>query len=208
MTRVLIVEDERLVGEMLAQYVASAPDRYEMTELIRSANDAELVCWRRRIDLVLMDVCTAQNASGLDAARRIRAQFPHTKIIIITSAPEYRFPERAREAGAESFWYKDASETELLSVMDRTMAGEHVYPDRTPEVGMGDATSYGFTPRELETLYWLVKVGSAKEIAKEMGIEVGTVQTNLNNLKNKTGCATKAELAVLAVENKLVLPKY
>lgn len=208
MTNVLIVEDERLTGAMLARYVTSASDRYTLFDVIRSAADAELVCYRTRIDLILMDVCTAQKASGLDATARIKKLFPKTKVIVVTSAPEYRFIEKAKEAGAESFWYKDVGEADLISIMDRTMAGESIYPDRTPAVEIGDATSYDFTPREMETLYWLVKVGSAKDIAREMGIEVSTVQTNINSLKNKTGCSTKAELAILAVENRLVLPKY
>lgn len=208
MTQVLIVEDERLAGGMLAQYVNSASDRYSLFDIIRSADDALLVCTRKKPDLILMDVCTANQASGLDAAKKIKECFPEIRIIIVTSAPEYRFIDKAKEAGAESFWYKDVSESELLSVMDRTMAGESVYPDRTPEVILGEASSYEFTPREMETLYYLVKVGSAKEIAKEMGIEVGTVQTYINNLKSKTGCQTKSALAILAVENKLVLPKY
>lgn len=208
MTQVLIVEDERLTAAMLAQYVHSAADRYSLFDIIRSAADAELVCHGATIDLILMDVCTAKQASGLEAAAKIKQIFPQIKIIIVTSAPEYRFIDKARNAGVESFWYKDSSDYDLLEIMDRTMAGERIYPEHTPEVELGNTNSYDLTPRELETLYWLVKVGSAKEIAKEMGIEVGTVQTNINNLKQKTGCSSKSELAVLAVESKLVLPKY
>ena len=36
---------------------------------------------------------------------------------------------KAREIGIESFWYKEASKETILEVMDRTMAGESVYPD-------------------------------------------------------------------------------
>lgn len=208
MTNVLIVEDERLTGEMLAQYVRSAPDRYSLAKLIQNAADAPLVCSRTKIDLILMDVCTEGSSSGLDAAGKIKERFPNIKVIIVTSAPEYRFIEKARAAGAESFWYKNTTETELLTVMDRTMEGESVYPDSTPLIRMGDTDNHHFTGRELETLYWLVKVGTAKEIAKEMHCSPRTVESNLQSLYNKTGCSTKTELAILAVENRIVLPKY
>lgn len=208
MTNVLIVEDERLVSEMLIQYINSAPNRYQLVETIQNADNAILVCYRKKVDLILMDICAAQNTSGLKAANAIKVQFPNIKIIIITSAPEYRFIKMAHQANVESFWYKDIGETSLLTVMDQTMAGASIYPEQTPNVNMGYCDSYNFTPREMETLYWLVKVGSAKEIAEKMNVKIGTVQTYLNNLKNKTGCNSKSELAILAVENKLVLPKY
>lgn len=208
MTNVLIVEDERLASEMLMQYVASASGRYSLVDSIKTAADAELFCLRRQVDLILMDVCTAGNSSGLDVAAKIKAQFPGVKIVIITSAPEYRFIEKARRAGAESFWYKEWSEEDLLTVMDKTVAGESVYPDQTPEVLFGCATSYEFTPKELETLYWLVKVGSVKAIAEKMGISVAGVNKHIMDLKDKTGCKKTMDLALLAHSSKLILPEY
>ncbi|MGN0636199.1 MAG: response regulator [Acutalibacteraceae bacterium] len=208
MTEVLIVEDERLIRELFAQYIRCASDRYTLADATGDANNAELVCRSRRIDLILMDICTANGASGLDAAQRIKKLFPNIKILLVTSAPEFRFLEKARAAGADSFWYKETDEADLLDVMDRTMAGESVYPDRTPEVPIGFSTSYHFTPKELETLYWLAKVVSAKAIAEQMGVSVDCVNEHLKHLKAKTGCTTKTQLAILACKARLVLPEY
>lgn len=105
-----------------------------------------------QIDLILMDVCTAMNVSGLEAAEKIKSRFPNIKIIIITSQPECSFIDRARAAGVESFWYKTASAEEILTVMDRTMAGESIYPDNTPSLKLGVADSDKFSDRELEVL--------------------------------------------------------
>ena len=66
--------------------------------------------------------------------------------------PEYSYLSRAREIGVESFWYKEEQRESLLDVMERTMAGESVYPDATPELQLGLASSYEFTERELEVL--------------------------------------------------------
>ena len=51
-----------------------------------------------------MDVCTVNEHSGIAAAKEIKSKYPDIKIIIVTSAPDYRFIEKAREAGADSFW--------------------------------------------------------------------------------------------------------
>ena len=70
---------------------------------------------------------------------------------------EHTFLEKAREARADSFWYKDASHGELIAVMDKTIAGEHVFPDKTPEVKLGFTTSYELTRFELDVLRALMQ---------------------------------------------------
>lgn len=208
MTNVLIVEDERLASGMLAQMVNSASDRYNLVDMIKVAAGAEMYCIKGGVDLILMDICTAGNSSGLEAAAKIKSRYPKVKIIITTSAPEYRFIKMAKDAGVESFWYKEYSDEDLLDIMGRTVAGESVYPSEQPDIPIGCASSYEFTPKELETLYWLIKLGSVKLIAEKMNISVAGVDKHIRELKDKTGCSTTTELALLAHSTKLVLPEY
>jgi two-component system vancomycin resistance associated response regulator VraR len=114
----------------------------------------------------------------------------------------------AREAGADSFWYKEVSNEELIDVMDRTMAGESIYPDTTPEVKVGFAKSIEFTNKELEVLYYVVKGKSLTEVAVIMGVEYRTTRDHIQHLKDKTGAKTLSELAVLAARAQIVLPEY
>lgn len=208
MTNVLIVDDERLVQELFKNYIDLVSDRYVLAETTDNADNAELICHSNKIDLVLMDVCTACGSSGLVAAEKIKRNFPHIKVIIVTSAPEYRFIKKARVAGVDSFWYKDISESGLLDIMDKTMAGESIYPDKTPEITIGYTTSYEFTPTELDVLRYLAEGISSKSIADKMRITTNTVNTHIKHLKEKTGCTSKTQLAVLASKSKLVLPEY
>lgn len=149
MTNVLIVDDERVVQELFTHYISTASDRYRLAGAIKSAGNAEVYCVQGGVGLILMDVCTANNESGIAATARLKSRYPNIKIVIVTSAPDYRFIERSRAAGADSFWYKEVSPEELLEVMDRTMAGESVYPASTPKVQMGLADGSEFTPKEL-----------------------------------------------------------
>ena len=208
MTNVLIVDDERVVQELFSHYLAGAQDRYALIAAIKGAANAELYCIQEGVGLILMDVCTANDESGIDATAQIKKNYPEIKIIIVTSAPDYRFIEKARAAGADSFWYKEVGTDELLDIMDRTMAGEHIYPDTTPRIKIGLADSTEFTQKELEVLSYLVQGKSLTEIAELMGVDYTTTKTHIKHLKEKTGTTSVSRLAVLAARTKFILPEY
>ena len=102
-----------------------------------------------------MDVCTSGNKDGIEAAAEIKAELPNIKIIIVTSMVEVGYLQRAREAKVDSFWYKDISPERLIDVMDRTMDGERVFPDKTPSVQLGLADSSELTAKEIEVLRYV-----------------------------------------------------
>ena len=54
--------------------------------------------------------------------------------------PEYSYQKRAKEAGVDSFWYKEVSPEPIIELMDRTMNGERVFPDTTPKIKFGNRT--------------------------------------------------------------------
>lgn len=205
MINILIVEDQRMARERMEEYVRSDP-RYNLVESITNASLAEMCCIQNHIDLILMDVCTDHDESGLDATARIKKHFPNIKIIIVTSMVECSFLDQARAAGADSFWYKDVGQEELLSVIERTVNGESVYPKRTPEVKIGITSSYDFTDRELQVLRHLVNALTYSEIAEKMGVSVSAVRFHVNNMLQKTGFNSKTKLAVAVSNKKLIIP--
>lgn len=175
MTSVLIVEDQRMPRENMEHLVEDS-GRYRRVASLSTAEMALAQCARHSVDLVLMDVCTKGSRDGIDVAAEIKARYPETKVIIITSMVEESYLKRAKAAGAESFWYKDVSPESLLEVMDRTMAGESLYPDRTPETRLGQVSSTQLTPREIEVLRLVCEGLEYEEIAAELGISSRTVK--------------------------------
>ena len=141
-----------------------------------------------------MDVMTELYRSGLDAAEEIKKQFPQIKIIIVTSMPEYSWISRAKEIGVDSFWYKDGQKSRILDVMERTMAGERIFPDETPLIRIGNATNHEFTERELDVLKELTTGDTNAEIAGRLFISVATVKSHILHLMEKTGFKTRTEL--------------
>ena len=75
MTKVLIVEDQKMAQENMEAAIRSS-ENYILAGTISNAADAELFCMRRPIDLLLMDVCTAHDESGIEAAAVIKKRFP------------------------------------------------------------------------------------------------------------------------------------
>lgn len=74
MTKVMIVEDDPMASKLLEIFVKES-DRYSVAHTIDNASMAEMYCIKNPIDLILMDVCTAMNANGLDAAAKIKKTF-------------------------------------------------------------------------------------------------------------------------------------
>ncbi len=190
---VLIVEDQDIPRELFEIYV-NAGDRFRHLLSISNASAALSVCKSNRVDLILMDVMTELDHSGLDAAEEIKRQFPGIRIIIVTSMPEYSWLARAREIGVESFWYKDGHKESILDVMERTMAGEHIYPDETPLIRIGNTTNRAFTERELDVLKELITGDTNAEIAARLGVSIATVKSHILHLMEKTGFKTRTEL--------------
>ena len=204
MTRVLIVEDAPMDRQLLELYISQCGN-YELVPSVESAALAEFCCRTTRVDLILMDVCTSLSANGIEAARKIKQSFPNIKIIIITGQPECSFIDRARRAGVDSFWYKTAAADSILDVMERTMAGESIYPDSTPPLQFGYITSDQLTDREREVLREVVAGESDAAIAEKLHMSLRTVKGHIQSMRNKTGFRNRTELAVRARDCGLII---
>ena len=196
-TRVMIVDDQYLPRQYFEMFVKSS-DRYELVYSVESAAYADTFVLRGGVDLVLMDILMNDGTNGLSAAEKIKKACPRVKIIAVPSMPEVSWLQRAREIGVESFWYKEAPKETILEVMDRTMSGEHVYPDSLPSKPLGNADSSEFTERELEVLRVMTSGISNAAIAEKLGIAENTVKSHIKHMIEKTGCENRTQLAIRA----------
>ena len=106
MINVLLVEDRKMSRDSMIGYMKGS-DRYKLAAQASNADMAGLLCMQNRIDLILMDVCTANNEDGIEATAAIKRHFPGVKVIIVTGMTTIDLLERAKAAGADSFWYKE-----------------------------------------------------------------------------------------------------
>ena len=204
MTSVLIVEDQKMAQENMEAIIKTS-ENYTLAGIIPNAADAELFCMRGGVDLILMDVCTARDENGIEACGVIKKKFPKIKVIVVTSMAEHTFIEKARAARADSFWYKDASHGELIAVMDRTMAGERIFPDKTPEVKLGLTTSYELTHFELDVLRALMQSTSDEDAANMLGCTKANIRWHVGKILEKTGYRTRMELLIAVAQKNLII---
>ena len=203
MKKVLIVEDQRMPRENMERILLDS-GKYALSASVNGADVALAVCRREQIDLILMDVCTAGNKDGIEAATEIKAEFPDIKIIIVTSMVEVGYLKRAKEAKVDSFWYKDISPENLIDVIERTMAGESIFPDKTPSVKLGLADSSELTAKEIEVLRFVCEGLEYSEIAEP--ISQRTVKFHISNILSKTGYANKTRLAIAVTNKNFIIP--
>lgn len=204
MTRVLVVEDQKMIRESLENLVSQSDD-LTLAGSLSCAALAEQCCMRGNVDLILMDVCTENDESGFTATEKIKKRFPAIKIIIVTSMLDYGYLDRAKAVGAESIWFKDASREELLNVIKSTVNGESVYPDRMPQVTVGNAVSCEFSDAEIRVLRLLVEGMTYKQMAQKLCVSPDCVKAHVSSMLSKTGYTSKTKLAAVVTAKKLIV---
>lgn len=195
--KIMIVDDQFVSREMFKLYIDQCPD-YKVLYCIDTAMFADTYVLKDDLDLVIMDILMEDGSNGLDAAEKIKKLKPNIKIIAVTSMPEVSWMDRAKKIGIDSFWYKEVSEKTILEIIERTLAGESIYPEETPEVKLGLTKSTELTPREIQVLRLLTTGVGNDEIAEKLNISQNTVKTHIKHLLDKTGFNTRTQLAIQA----------
>lgn len=202
--RVMVVDDQNISRNYFELYIENS-DKYELVFSLETAAVADIYLLSHKIDLIIMDILMSDGSNGLDAAEKIKQRYPDVKIIAVTSMPEQSWMKRAKKIGIESFWYKESDKNNILEIMDRTIAGESVYPEENPTVKLGLADSSKFTERELDVLRIITTGASNGAVAEKLGISENTVKAHVRSMLDKTGYRSRTELAIKARVAGLVI---
>ena len=202
MIRIVLVEDQAMLRESLAIAINVQGDM-QIVATLAKATDALDAVKSHDPDLVLMDVCTEDDASGIAAAAEIKRELPDVRVVVMTGIPEITFIEQARAAGADSFVYKNVSTAELLAILRSTMEGYSTFP----AAQLGDETLEALDDEEIEILRLVCENKSRREIANELFLSEGTVKRRISTILAKTGYDSIMKLAVHAVSDGYIVPK-
>lgn len=204
MINTVLVEDNLYVQKVLKAMIES-DERFNLTATFTDAFEAEKLCAYGKTDLVLMDVQTQNNHSGLAAGKRIKEASPRTKVVIVTSLVDPDVLKKARNGAADSLWYKDHGTKDIVDVMVRTMNGERVFPESSPNVTLKDIFSEDLTPKQMKVLRYFVKGYTYEEIAQELDMTKRNVRWHLDNIVEKSGYENKYELLIALIDSKLIV---
>lgn len=204
MIRAVIAEDNKYMQKYLSDLLVEEGD-FEIAALFEDAFEAEKYCLGDSVDLALMDIHTVHGHSGLSAGERIRKSGKKTKVILVTSLVDPDILIRAKTGAADSLWYKDHGEEDLINVIRRTLAGEHIFPERSPNVELKEMFSHEISPRQMLVLRRFVQGYTYDQIASELKMTANGVRWNLDQIIAKGGFENKHELLAAVLSNKLVV---
>ena len=205
MKQILIVEDHESMIDAITLAFQST-NEYQVCGTLSNASLCELFCERLKPDLILMDVCTEGNASGLVATKTIKEKYPAIKIIIMTAFDELSYLPRAKSAGADGFVYKSKSLNSFISTANQVMNGEKCFPEQK-SIPIPDG-EVPLTDREMEVLRLVCKNKTNKEIAEELFISENTVKYHKAAMLAKTGFKKTIDLAFYMISNGWINPLY
>lgn len=214
MIKVLVVDDQTLVRSGISQILSHAPD---IDVIGNASNGSEAVdkTLRLRPDVVLMDI-RMPGMDGLEATKRIVAERPETKVIMLTTFELDEYVFGAVRAGASGFLLKDIDPDSLREAVNVVADGDALLsPSVTRRViaefaettgELDDSVLEQLTPREVEVLALVGRGRSNDEIAEELFISGSTAKTHVNRAMMKLGVHDRAQLVVIAYETGLVRP--
>ncbi|WP_304110264.1 response regulator transcription factor [Mycolicibacterium bacteremicum] len=180
MCTVLLVDDHPMVREGLRGMI-DAEDGLAVVGEAASGNEALTMAAALRPDVILMDL-RMPDGDGVTATRRILAQLPETRIVVVTTYETDADILRAVEAGAAGYLLKDASRTELAAAVRDAAAGKTVL---APSVAgrllglMREPVHAGLTAREAQVLALVSRGHTNAEIGRSLHISEATVKTHL-----------------------------
>jgi len=206
-TRVMIVEDHRVVAEGLAALIDSQGDLKVVGQAGTVAECADRAA-EVRPDVVLLDF-RLPDGTGADAASGIREVRPDAKMIFLTREDSDAARFAAVQSGASAFVHKSRAASEVVAAIRDVARGMMLITPRTIATLLAkrraiDAQLERLTPREKEVLRLLAEGLSSRSVAAELGISYTTVRTHIRSLGSKLGVHSKLEAIVKARELGLI----
>ncbi|HAW09570.1 MAG: response regulator transcription factor [Candidatus Dormibacteria bacterium] len=199
MIRVLVADDHPVVLHGLCTMLEVEDD---IRVVARATDGLEAVARAREThpDIILMDV-QMPNVDGIEAIRRIRADDPEAKVIVLTTYrnEDYIFP--SLQAGARGYLLKDASLEELASAIRAVAAGESLLD---PTLMSNHRPEYSLTSRELDVLRLMAEHCNNAQIGKRLFVSENTVKTHVSNIFAKLGCSDRAAAVLIAWKAHLI----
>jgi Response regulator containing a CheY-like receiver domain and an HTH DNA-binding domain len=205
MTRVAIVEDNRVIRESLTAYVGQAAD-LNCICTCGTAEEALEVLPAKKPDVVLMDI-QLPNLSGIDCAARLKQLLPEVRIIMVTVYGDPDLIFKALRAGACGYLLKRCTPEELITAvrevqeggapMSREIARKVIAHFQSgPAAVESGAEMENLSPREREILELLTQGFPDKEIADRLGVKHGTVRWHLQHIYEKLHVRSRTEAAL------------
>ncbi|MET3372582.1 DNA-binding NarL/FixJ family response regulator [Variovorax boronicumulans] len=203
--RLFLVDDHPLVRDGLRARLGVMPG-LEIVGEAGSAAEALALIGPAQPHLVLMDV-GMKDMNGIElAALLLQQQQPHQQpaphIVMLSMYDNPEYVQKALQVGARGYVLKDAPAAEIVAAIEAVSAGgTFLSPAVSKKLFRNQTPRPLLTPRESEILSALGRGESSKQIARDLGLSVRTVEAHRQSIKRRLGIEGQAELIKYAVEH-------
>jgi DNA-binding NarL/FixJ family response regulator len=206
--RVLLVDDHPIVRQGLAQMIDQEAD-LQVCGQAQGAVEAMEAIGREAPDVAVVDL-SLPDGNGIDLVKQIRERWPGLAVLVLSMHDESLHAERALRAGAKGYIMKQEATETVLTAIRRVLHGDTYVSERMAErmlakLVQGKAASPGGSPlerlsdREFQIFEMIGRGEVPREIAKQLGLSVKTVEAHRERIKEKLDLKSGAELIRLAM---------
>jgi DNA-binding NarL/FixJ family response regulator len=212
LARVLVADPEMLVRAGL-RAVIDGDKAFHVEAEAQTGERALDLAARLKPELVVVSA-SLRDPAGLEVARRIRVVSPTTTIVLLARPDDTRSLVEGFRAGVTGFVRSDVGRLQLLSALERALAGESVIdPAAATDLIIRLAAESDLalrsapdplTPRELEILQLVAQGHTNREIATQLIVAVGTIKVHVEHILAKLGATDRTQAAVRGTELGIV----
>ena len=209
--RLLVVDDHEVVRQGLVALL----DRREGFQVVAEAGTAaEAVEQARKFqpELVVMDV-RLPDGSGIEACREIRAEYPNTRVVMLTSYPDEEAVLSAIVAGASGYLLKQIRARDLVAALEAVGRGESLLDpavtekvlERIRRIASGTYADEvaQLTPQEQKILLLVAEGKTNKEIAADVFLSDKTVKNYVSSILSKLNLERRAQAAAFVAKHRI-----
>lgn len=208
MKRVVIIEDQRAICDMLAELVQVTGGFEVIGTFFDGESGVEAVV-RDKPDVVILDL-VLPGMNGVEVLHRIGAECPTVKMLVFSGQGSPRNVKEVLAAGADGYVVKTDGFEEFRTGLETIMAGG-TYLGPKANIAMRQYLSGGadqgqkaLSSREIQVLQQVVDGKTSREIAVELSLSVRTVDSHRANIMQKLAIRDVPGLTKYAIQNGLV----
>lgn len=208
--RVMLVDDHAVVRMGFRLLIEGSPELKVVAEA--ECGESALRAYSEvKPDVLVLDI-SMPGIGGLETLTRLLAKDPEARVLVLSAHEDTMHPRRALKAGALGYLSKRSAAEELIQAIRQVyqrktfiepalaqqMAVQQLSGDRNPLEVLSD--------KEFKVFLALARGASVAGIAEVLHLSPRTVGTHLYNIKQKLGASNQADLAIIAVRNRLIEP--
>lgn len=202
--RVVLADDHAVVRKGIREFLEQGGDIAVVAEAADGAQAVALVA-EHRPDVAVLDI-QMPGVSGIEATRRIKAEHPEVRVLILTAYDDDPYIMALLQAGAHGYMLKTADSAQFVQAVRAVARGEPALDAAVTQKvmrqlsGASQSRVEALTEREVRVLRLAAKGLTNKAIGQSLSISDRTVQGHLANIYGKLGVGSRTEAVTEALK--------